>query len=115
MASIVHVFLPDSGFPGFRHAPFPRFLVGIDPRRAGVPALGRANYLGTPNPSRSVGGLRGVHSTSPISIDFGRLVIEPFHIPDIKTTLRHFSLPAPDETMAPLSNHERDQSLSGIK
>ena len=45
----------------------------------------------------------------------GGVVIEPFHIPDMTTTLRCFSFPAQDETMAPLGSHERDRSLSGTE
>ena len=95
------------GLPALhRHAPGSGFLVGIDPRHPVVPAPGPANDLGGPNPAGRVGGLRGVRSTSPISVDSWGLVIEPFHIPDMTTTLPHFSIPAQDETMAPLGSHE---------
>ena len=36
-------------------------------------------------------------------------------LPRLPIVLRHFSVPAQDETMAPLGSHERDRSLSGIE
>ena len=82
-------------------------LWALIPAMLAVPAPGRANDLGGPNPAGRVAGLRGVRPASPIPADSWGVVIEPIVIPDMTTTLPHFSIPAQDETMAPLGSHER--------
>ena len=67
-----------------------------------VPAPGRADDLGGPDAAGRVAGLQGVRPASPIPAGSWGLVIEPINSTDMTTTLPHFSVPAQDETMAPL-------------
>jgi isoprenylcysteine carboxyl methyltransferase (ICMT) family protein YpbQ len=48
------------------HGARPGVVMGTDPRRHLVPALGRANDLGGPNPAERIDRLRGVHATGSI-------------------------------------------------
>ena len=82
---------------------------GGDGRRAGSPDREPLGTEDSREARRS-----DLHTASPISLAAGRVAIKPVHIPDMTKTLRHFSFPAQDETMAPLGSHERDQ-LSGIE
>ena len=77
------------------HAPGPGLLVGFDPRRPVVPALGRANDLGGPNSAGRVGGLRGIRTASPIQAGSWRVVDHPCDQPCSSDVWFTTQLPAP--------------------